>query len=44
MTRKVTWAGPEATILEIARRMRGEDIGSVPVAEHDRLIGRQAER
>ena len=39
MTSEVTWVGPDATIPEIARRMRAEDIGSVPVAERDRLIG-----
>ncbi len=39
MTRNVSWVGPDATIPEIARRMRTEDIGSVPIAEQDRLIG-----
>ena len=39
MTRNVSWVGPQSTIPEIARRMRAEDIGSVPIAEQDRLIG-----
>ena len=39
MTTRVSWVGPDATVPEIARRMRSEDIGSVPVAHNDRLIG-----
>lgn len=39
MTSNVSWVGPDAKIPEIARRMRTEDIGSVPIAEDDRLIG-----
>ena len=44
MTTQVTWVGPDATITEIARRMRSEDIGSVPVAHNDRLIGMVTDR
>jgi CBS domain-containing protein len=44
MTRQVTWVGPDATVGEIARRMRAEDIGSVPVAHNDRLIGMVTDR
>src|SRR5262245_63430317 len=39
MTRKVSWVDPDMRVPEIARRMRDEDIGSVPVAENERLIG-----
>jgi len=39
MTERVSWVDPDTTIPEIARRMRSEDIGSVPVAENDRLVG-----
>lgn len=39
MTTRVSWVGPDTTLPEIARRMRAEDIGSVPVAYNDRLIG-----
>ena len=39
MTTRVSWVGPDFTVAEIARRMRADDIGSVPVAHNDRLIG-----
>jgi CBS domain-containing protein len=39
MTSKVVTVRPEASIFQIAKLMRDEDIGSVPVVENDRLIG-----
>ena len=39
MHRGVTWVEPTTTIREIARMMRDNDIGSVPVGENDRLVG-----
>jgi CBS domain-containing protein len=39
MTSKVMTVRPEASIFQIAKLMRDEDIGSVPVVENDRLIG-----
>ena len=44
MTTQVSWVGPDTTLPEIARRMRAEDIGSVPVAHNDRLIGMVTDR
>jgi CBS domain-containing protein len=44
MTESVRTVGPETRIAEIARLMRDEDIGSVPVAENDRLIGMVTDR
>jgi CBS domain-containing protein len=44
MTTRVTWVGPDTTLPEIARRMRAEDIGSVPIAHNDRLIGMVTDR
>jgi CBS domain-containing protein len=44
MTRRVSWLGPDATLPEIARRMRAEDIGSIPIAYNDRLIGMVTDR
>lgn len=44
MTRNVRTVAPHASIFEIARLMRDEDIGSVPVAENDRLIGMVTDR
>src|SRR5688572_22565634 len=44
MTTQVSWVGPDFTVPEIARRMRADDIGSVPVAYNDRLIGMVTDR
>jgi CBS domain-containing protein len=44
MTARVSVARPDATVLEVAQRMRDDDIGSVPVAEGDRLIGMVTDR
>jgi len=44
MTKTVTTVKPETRIAEIARIMRDEDIGSVPVAENDRLVGMVTDR
>jgi len=44
MTEHVLTVGPEATIFEVARLMRDEDIGAVPVAEGDRLLGMVTDR
>lgn len=40
----VTWVSPEATAKELARKMRDEDIGSIPVGENDRLVGMVTDR
>ncbi len=44
MTARVSWVGPDTTLTEIARRMRAEDIGSVPVAQSERLVGMVTDR
>src|SRR5688572_21076411 len=44
MTTRVSWVGPDFTLPEIARRMRADDIGSLPVAHNDRLIGMVTDR
>lgn len=44
MTARVSVARPDATILEVAKRMRDDDIGSIPVADGDRLIGMVTDR
>lgn len=38
------WVEPGTPILEIARLMRQDDIGCVPVGENDRLIGMVTDR
>ena len=39
MHRGVTWVEPATSIRDVARMMRDNDIGSVPVGENDRLVG-----
>jgi CBS domain-containing protein len=39
MTQRVSFVQPSTPIAEIARTLRNDDIGSVPVVENDRLIG-----
>jgi len=39
MTRGVETAAPDATIAEVARRMRDLDVGSLPVCDGSKLIG-----
>jgi CBS domain-containing protein len=40
----VTWVEPNTPISELARRMRDEDIGSIPIGENDRLVGMVTDR
>lgn len=40
----VAWVGPGTTVRELARIMREQDIGSLPVGENDRLIGMVTDR
>ncbi len=40
----VTWVQPETPIAEIAKMMRDDDIGAVPVGENDRLVGMVTDR
>ena len=44
MHRGATWVGPETTLNELAKKMRDEDIGSIPIGENDRLIGMVTDR
>jgi len=44
MTRKAEWVSPDASIAEVAKMMRDENIGSLPVGENDRLIGMITDR
>lgn len=40
----VTWVEPTALVSDIARKMREQDIGAIPVGENDRLIGMVTDR
>ena len=44
MHKGVEWVGPDATLPEIAKKMRDLDVGSIPVGENDRLIGMVTDR
>ena len=44
MTKKVEVAKPDMTLLEVARKMRDGNFGSLPVAENDRMIGMITDR
>jgi CBS domain-containing protein len=44
MTRRVHTVGPDTTIAEAARMMADNDVGSLPVANPDRLIGMITDR
>jgi CBS domain-containing protein len=44
MTHDVSFVTPDTPVAEVARRMRDEDIGSVPIVENDRMIGMVTDR
>lgn len=44
MTRDVYIADPNAHIRDIARRMRDDNVGALPVGENDRLVGMVTDR
>jgi CBS domain-containing protein len=44
MTRDVTTVPPDAPLTDVARIMRDEDIGSVPVAQGSELLGMVTDR
>ncbi|MBF0393309.1 MAG: CBS domain-containing protein [Alphaproteobacteria bacterium] len=44
MTRSVEVIDPDMPVSEVAKRMRDEDIGALPVGENDRLVGMVTDR
>jgi CBS domain-containing protein len=44
MTENVSVVEPDTQIPQIARKMRDEDIGSLPVVENERLVGMVTDR
>jgi CBS domain-containing protein len=40
----VTWVEPSTPLTELAKRMRDEDIGAIPVGDNDRLVGMVTDR
>lgn len=39
-----TWVEPSTPVAELAKMMRDEDIGSIPIGEKDRLVGMVTDR
>jgi len=44
MHKGATWVDSSTPISKIAKKMRAEDIGAVPVGENDRLVGMVTDR
>ncbi|MFB9983254.1 CBS domain-containing protein [Mesorhizobium kowhaii] len=44
MHKGVDWVSPETDVTELAKIMRAQDIGSIPIGENDRLIGMVTDR
>ncbi|ATU94997.1 CBS domain-containing protein [Phyllobacterium zundukense] len=44
MHRGVNWVAPDASLAQIAKIMKNDDVGAVPVGENDRLIGMVTDR
>lgn len=40
----VNWVAPDTSLPEVARLMKDQDIGAVPVGENDRLVGMVTDR
>ncbi|HEX2841701.1 CBS domain-containing protein [Hyphomicrobium sp.] len=44
MHKGVDWVGPDTPLSELAKLMRKNDIGSIPIGENDKLIGMVTDR
>ena len=44
MHKGVDWVSPNTPVTELAKLMRGNDIGCIPIGEDDRLIGMVTDR
>lgn len=44
MHKGVEWVGPDTPVRELARLMREQDVGAIPIGENDRLIGMVTDR
>lgn len=44
MHRGTEWCNPDTSLTEIAKLMRDQDIGAVPIGENDRLVGMVTDR
>lgn len=39
MHQGVVWISPDTPLTEVARKMRDEDVGALPIGENDKLVG-----
>jgi CBS domain-containing protein len=44
MHKGVRWMSPDTPVAELARIMRDQDIGAIPIGENDRLVGMVTDR
>lgn len=44
MHKGVEWVTPDTSLVEVARRMKKFDVGSLPVGENDKLVGMITDR
>jgi len=44
MHKGVEWVGPDTSVTELAKLMREQDIGAIPIGENDQLIGMVTDR
>lgn len=44
MHKGVIWVHPDESVSTVARRMKRQDVGAIPVGENDRLIGMITDR
>ena len=44
MHKGVDWVSPDTPVAEIAKLMKGHDVGCIPIGEGDRLIGMVTDR
>jgi CBS domain-containing protein len=44
MHKGVNWVSPDTPVTELAKLMRGHDVGAIPIGENDRLVGMVTDR
>ena len=44
MHKGVEWVSPETPVAELAKLMRAQDIGAIPIGANDRLVGMVTDR
>jgi CBS domain-containing protein len=44
MHKGVDWVSPDTPVTELAKLMRDDDVGAIPIGENDRLVGMVTDR